>query len=425
MSIIGVLANSGINDDTHDDLASSGISVPSDVTDQNNPSIILTADPSMLSDMTQTEEAAEIIEDFADYNIIIKPADEKNEAAYRLGDVANLIFAQEAISNAQIESYLARLEPIEQALLVANEKEKICTVSGFIKGFVDELPLNSFTNAETKVNLSRSKELFAKKIEEITLGVQSDVMAFFSEKADKLISDSLPGIEALLIKTIEQQTYFRDLCMKYKKNADCSNNYLVFATRIESDSEGNKTKSELMDLRKMALSTWSNGETIISFGIDPALMDTIKNDLASKLVRAVIKKTPNNFTPSIYRAVSDTGVSLADDDVNSDASFYRGIYISYNDLLSLFISDVFLSFLETQLIYVQRAGAYFLEVKTCIKENKPIYKEGHEVSFRDVAKDLSEFSNNIESLFSVISKITNLAALCAVLFKSIDSYLTA
>lgn len=368
----------GLNQDTLDTLhQTDGITKPNEMNAGSGTTIVVDTDTESTDKLGQ-----EVIDNFDDYEIILTTHKDLDSDRVRLEDVAQAVMAAESISYSDIQGLLKSVD-----VSTASETSERIVVAGIAARLDEKVPLDSYTENPSTVNLADTQKFFKKELNlnrEAFAKVYSD---FFMNQADVFITRANVLIESLA-KEIEFQEAWQQKCMDYLKVSNASKSYLAYLVIEQGEIGKRYRESKLYDIRHLGMGAYLHSDVIeYGYGVPSSLFTALGqffNREQGKTFIRTVEKTLNgdlsNTTP-YYRTILELLRRGGDEGDCFGAS--------YNELLAFFTKGDLLAKLTEMKTYLEHEIIRVSTFREACKNNAPCFCDDKEWGFHEVVSHVA------------------------------------
>lgn len=375
MSMMGM----GLNNETLNELsATEGTVTPNDMNAATGPTVVVNFD-------TQESNAAgnKVIDNFDDFDIVLQEAGDAIEERVRLEDVAQVVMAAESISYSDVQNLL-NLAGSDEAI---QEQEGQVKLSAIAQKLDDKVPLASYTDGKSAVNLEETKKFFKKELQLSADRVVSLYTQFYTNKAEQFKQRAKALID-YIDSSMKDQTAFAECCAEYQLNALKSENYLAYMVTCTGEGSERHTDRKLYDLRHIPFTCYSVKD-IIEFGLKVptapfiALGHFLKGEQGTALTETI--RRHGNYDISSNTPYYRTFLEL-----NRGSEHSNIAPATYADLLAFFAAGEVTAKMTQMRLYLEQQICLINVFQQACLENKPAFFDGKEYNFEEAITRTTE-----------------------------------
>lgn len=341
----------GLNHETQENFKPTDdiIITPTDVNAATGPSVVIGTDiPAGAADPA----GVAALDNFEDFDIILETGDELTKEQVRLEDIAQVVMANETISHTEVTAILAML-PADKTEEGSSNPSKFG--SGFLERFTEKLPLASFTEAPSSVNVKETKAFVRK---ELTINLEK-LSAISTEFLNVKAADFVQRAERLLVRlhqAIEAHTAWAVECEALLNQALNSKSHLAYWVQENTSKEsGEVTRSNtLIDVRHVPLGDYKFSKILEeAIGGNACFFSAVSEFLSTETGKSMLAATArgNQYDYSLQHR----GFSSLVEQFGVGPEYVSSLSLtSYVEILSFFSRREIVGRLETMALAVEQ-----------------------------------------------------------------------
>lgn len=402
----------GLNQETLSTLQQSdSITGPNEMNAGGGTTIVINTDTDSTNELGQ-----EVIENFDDFEIILTTQKDLESDRVRLEDVAQAVMASESISYSDVQSLLKSIDIATSS----DESEKI-VVAGIAARLDERIPLNSYTDNPSTVNLAETQKFFKKELKLNYDGYAKLYSDFLTNKADVFIARASVLLDSLG-KEIELQNAWSAKCMTYLQASQVSKNYLAYLVTETGEAGKRQRESKLYDIRHIPLDCYRHDDIVeYGFGVPSGLFSALGHFFQRDQGRA--------FVQTIHRTLNN--------DLSNTSPYYRTVLellrtmdesrlgCSYHELLTFFTGGELTAKLVQMKLYLEHEIVRIQAMKESCLKNTPCVIDGKEWTFHEAVNHIVGILSASTETVQFLTLAETSRDLSAPVFEVMNAVLTA